>query len=256
MHPTALITGASSGIGWELAHIHAEHGGNLIVVARRLDRLQQLKKELEQKHSVDVTVIQKDLSTSHAAEELYQDVKSRNLKVDYLINNAAVGGCGFFQEWDWPYYQGMINLNVMELAGLTRLFLDDMIERDFGKILNVSSGTGFIPGPKHAVYYATKAFVNSFSEAVADEVSGRNITVTAFCPGATKTEFGNNIRAPRNKGFNRRFSSARKVAEYGYQAMLKGTPMAIYGLTLKIVVHGILRLLPRSVITKLSRANN
>lgn len=250
---TALITGASVGIGMELARIHAAHGGNLIVVARRDEKLHELKKELEEKHQITVTVIPKDLSVPGAAEELYQEVQARNLQVDFLINNAGFGGRGFFHESDWDRDKAMINLNILALTALTRLFVNDMVARKSGKIVNVASMAGFLPGPLQAIYYATKAYVLSFSEAIANELAGTGVTVTALCPGATNTEFARvadleNVRVFKNT------ASAESVAREGYRAMLRGTVVNVTGLLNKFTIHFLLRLCPRGLLRRISRA--
>lgn len=170
MTNTALITGASSGIGRELATIHAEHGGDLIIVARSKDKLQTLKDELEDAHGVSVTVIVSDLSDPKAPKKLYDKVKKSKQQVDILINNAGFGGQGYFHERDRDADRTMIQLNVLALTELTRYFLDDMVERGSGRILQVSSTASFMPGPLQAVYFATKAFVQSFSNALSREL--------------------------------------------------------------------------------------
>ena len=187
---TALITGASSGIGLEFAHIHAEHGGDLVVVARRREKLEELKSDLESKHSIKVTVIIKDLTQPEAAREVYDEVKRMGLDVEYLINNAGFGGRGKFHERRWEDDLSMINLNIVALTALTRFFLPDFVARNSGRILNVSSTACFMPGPLQAVYYASKAYVTFFSNAIAEELHDTNITVTALLPGATESEFG------------------------------------------------------------------
>ncbi|MFT5818607.1 MAG: short-subunit dehydrogenase, partial [Lentimonas sp.] len=166
MKKTALITGASSGIGRELAHIHAATGGNLILVARSTQKLNELKIELESKHKIIAAVITKDLTAPNAAQELYDEVKSLNIEVDYLINNAGFGGIGKFLERKLEEDVSMIQLNVVALTQLTHLFSQDFVKRASGKVLNVSSTASLIPGPLQATYYATKAFVTSFSNAL------------------------------------------------------------------------------------------
>ncbi len=144
---TALITGASSGIGKELAFIHAEQGGDLVIVARSESALEQLKSDLEKKYSVTVTVIVKDLSKQESAQELYNEIKAQNIRVNYLINNAGFGGRGKFHEREWEQDLAMINLNIVALTALTRFFLPEMVKRNEGRILNVSSTASFMPGP-------------------------------------------------------------------------------------------------------------
>jgi short-subunit dehydrogenase len=220
MKQVALITGASSGIGLEMAKIHAARGGDLILVARRQEELEKLKSELESQYKIEVLVIAKDLSVTNAAEWLYADIKNRNIAVDFLINNAGYGGHGKFIERDWIKDKAMINVNVVALVTLTRLFLDDMLARNSGKILNVSSVGGFLPGPLQAVYYATKGFVLSFSQAIANELKGTDVTITVLCPGATKTEFAQTANMEDVPGFHLFEAKADDVARFGYEAML------------------------------------
>ncbi|PKP00754.1 MAG: short-chain dehydrogenase, partial [Bacteroidetes bacterium HGW-Bacteroidetes-9] len=162
---TILITGASSGIGKEIANIHAERGGDLVIVARSKDKLDQLKAELESKHSVKVTVIVKDLGLPDAPKEIYDEVKKTGIEIDYLVNNAGFGGLGKFHQREWEQDLAMINLNIVALTALTRLFLPDFVKRNSGRILNVSSTASLMPGPLQAVYFASKAYVTSFSNA-------------------------------------------------------------------------------------------
>jgi len=230
MNKTALITGASSGIGKELALIHAEKGGDLIIVARSLDKLNNLKTTLENKYNNKVYVIQKDLTQPSATKEVYNEVKSNGLKVDFLINNAGFGGLGNFNERDINDDVAMINLNITALTTLTHYFLQDFVANNNGKILNVSSTASLMAGPLQAVYFATKAYVTSFSNAIAEELSNTNVTVTNLMPGATATEFGKVAGMEKTALFDKTVS-ARSVAEDGYNAMMKGKLDIISGLT-------------------------
>lgn len=230
MKKVALITGASSGIGKELAYIHAEKGGDLIIVARSEDKLNQLKADLEQKHKVKVMVLVKDLTKAEAPQEIYDAVKGGGVAVEYLINNAGFGGRGKFHERAWEQDLAMINLNIVALTALTRLFLPDMVQRNSGRILNVSSTASLLPGPLQAVYYATKAYVTSFSNAIAEELYDTKITVTALLPGATETEFAKVSGMDKTSLFSNTVS-ARSVAEDGYKAMMAGKLDIISGLT-------------------------
>ncbi len=253
MIKTALITGASNGIGYELARVHAENEVNLVLVARRKDKLEELRSELEKKYKVWVYTIGKDLSVPGAAKDIYDDVKNRSISIDYLINNAGFGDYGLFAQSDWTKQEKMINLNVMALTHLTWLFLPDMICRGSGKILNVASTASFQPGPTMSVYFATKAFVLSFSEAVNNEVRAQGITVTALCPGSTVSDF-QAVAAGREKSSfeHNRFPSSRQVAEYGFHAMMKGKAVAIHGFTNSLVA-GSVRIAPRSLVVKIAR---
>jgi short-subunit dehydrogenase len=226
----ALITGASSGIGAELARIHAERGGDLVIVARREDKLKALKKELEDKYGIKVLVIAKDLTLPGAASDIYEEVTQAAVEVHYLINNAGFGGRGKFHERAWEQDLAMINLNVIALTALTRFFLPDFVERNEGRILNVSSTASLMAGPLQAVYYATKAYVTSFSNAIAEELHDTNVTVTALLPGATETEFASTSGMDQTSLFNKT-ASARSVAEDGYNAMLAGKLDVVSGVT-------------------------
>lgn len=253
MSKTALITGASNGIGYELAKVHAEKGVNMVVVARSKNKLEELRKEIEVKHKVWVYTVGKDLSVPGAAKEVYDELKSKNISIDYLINNAGFGDFGLFAESDWPRQEQMINLNITALAHFTRLFLPDMICRGGGRILNLASIASFQPGPTMSVYFATKAFVLSFSEAINNEVRPHNITVTAFCPGATHTGFQANASKRDSKLFSgNKFPAAREVAEYGYRAMMKGKAVVIHGLKNSIIIN-LIRFTPRSLVLKMTR---
>ena len=253
MKNVALITGASSGIGLELAHIHAEQGGNLVIVARRADKLTSLKQELEQKHKVQVHTITKDLSIPTAAQEVYDEVIQAGITVDYLINNAGFGGHGKFHERDWQQDLNMINLNIVALTALTRLFLPDMVARNSGRILNVSSTASFLPGPLQAVYYATKHYVTAFSNGIAEELHDTSVTVTALLPGATETEFAATSGMDKTDLFKNSFS-ARGVAEDGYQGMLKGKLDVVSGLSgSQKMMMGVLPLMPKKRLLKMVR---
>ena len=230
MDKVALITGASSGIGRELAGIHAEHGGDLVIVARREDKLNEIKIHLESKHSVEVTIIPKDLTRPEAAQEVYDYVKNAGIEVEYLINNAGFGGRGKFFERSWKQDLAMIQLNIVALTALSRFFLPDFVKRNSGRILNVSSTASLVPGPLQAVYYATKAYVTSFSNALAEELHDTNVTVTALLPGVTETEFAHTSGMDKTS-ISKKAASARTVAQDGYDAMLAGKLDVISGFT-------------------------
>ena len=231
MKNTALITGASAGIGRELAIIHAEKGGDLVVVARRQEQLEALKAELESRHGIEVRVLVFDLTDRSAPSALYQQLKDEGIEIEVLINNAGFGGVGKFHQRDWNEDLAMIHLNVMALTELTRLFLPDMVTRRTGKILNVSSTASLMPGPLQAVYFATKAFVTSLSNALAYELRGTGVTVSALLPGATGTEFARVSGMERAPLFQKT-ASARRVAQDGYDGMLTGQLNIISGLSL------------------------
>jgi len=253
MNKTALITGASGGIGYELASIHAAHGGNVVLVARSEGKLHDFKTTLEAKYPASVHVICKDLSVPQAAQEVYDEVKRRGIAVDYLVNNAGFGDYGMFYSTSWAKEEKMISLNITSLTLLTKLFITDMMERGGGKILNVASTAAFQPGPAMAVYFATKAYVLNFSQAVNDEVRDKGITVTALCPGPTVSGFREAAGLQNSKLFSSKaLPTSREVAEYGYHAMLKGKAVAIHGFRNRLLVFA-LRLAPRSFIVKTVR---
>lgn len=227
---TALITGASSGIGKELARIHARSGGDLVIVARRKDKLEALKTELEENHSVEVTVIAKDLTQASAAQEIYDEVTRAGIEIEFLINNAGFGGHGKFHEREWSQDLAMIQLNIVTLTALSRLFLPAFVQRNSGRILNVSSTASFMPGPLQAVYFATKAYVTFLSNAIAEELHDTQVTVTALLPGATETEFASTSGMEKTDLFANTVS-AKSVAQDGYDAMVAGKLQVVSGLT-------------------------
>ncbi|NOU16463.1 MAG: SDR family oxidoreductase [Bacteroidales bacterium] len=253
MKKTALITGASSGIGLELARIHAAKGGNLVLVARSKSKLDELKIELEKKHGISVYVIGKDLSSPNAAAEVYAELKQQKIDIDYLINNAGFGDYGLFFDSDWEKQEQMINLNILALTHFTKLFLKDMVERKNGKILNIASTASFQPGPTMAVYCATKSYVLSFSEAINNEVREFGVTVTALCPGATTSGFQAAASLEGSNLFEgKKLPTSMEVAKYGYKAMMKGKAVAIHGLMNSIMANSI-RFTPRSLVVKITR---
>lgn len=253
MNKTALITGASSGIGLELVRIHASKGDNLVLVARRKGKLEELKTELEKAANISVHVIEKDLSLVDAAQEIYNTTSQQNITVDYLINNAGFGDYGKYHESDWNKQAMMIQLNVTALTQLCKLYLKDMTERGNGKIMNVASTAAFQPGPLMSIYYATKSFVLHFSEAIANEVKDNGVTVTALCPGATISGFEDAANLGESKLFKgKKLPSSKVVAEYGHKAMMKGKPVAIHGFMNKVLANSV-RFSPRGMVVKITR---
>ena len=233
---TALITGASSGIGLELARVFAEEGFNLILVSRQRDTLEQLGRELNQSHHVQVIAIEKDLFQPAAAEELYAELKNRGQRVDVLVNNAGQGESGKVYEIDLHRQLDIIQLNVSSLVALTHLFLQDMVERNEGKILNLGSVASMMPHPRMAVYAATKAFVLSFSEALRHELKDTNITVTTLMPGPTETDFFNKAHLQDTNVGQMKKADPATVAEAGYKALMDGDDKIIQGLMNKLQV--------------------
>lgn len=252
MSKTALITGASGGIGLELARIHASEGGNLVLVARSGERLEAIKSEFETRYNVSVRFLVSDLSLRHASKKVYDEITGHGIPIDYLINNAGFGDFGLFAQSDWDKQESMINLNITALAHMTRLFLPGMISRGGGKILNVASLAAFTPGPTMSVYFATKAFVLSFSEALNNELKGKNITVTTLCPGSTESRFHEVALGDPKLVKERKMMSAAEVAETGYRAMLSGKPVVIPGLKNSILAFAS-RFVPREMVVKSAR---
>lgn len=250
---TALITGASNGIGLELAKVHASKGGNLVLVARNKSKLEELKTQLEQQYKIKVYIIGKDLSANNAAQEVYDETQKQNIQIDYLINNAGFGDFGMFAETDWNKELQMINLNITTLTQFTKLYLQDMVKRRNGKIMNVASTAAFQSGPTMAVYYATKAYVLSFSEAIDNEVSDKGVTVTALCPGATESGFqAAAAMEESNLVKGKKLPTSKEVAEYGYAAMLKGKTVAIHGFMNWFLANSV-RFMPRALVVKVTR---
>lgn len=251
MNETVLITGATNGIGLELTKIFAKKKYNLILVARNEKRLLKMKKYFERKYSIDVMILSKDLTKEKAVEEVYHAVSSEQKHVDILINNAGFGDFGCFNEADWEKLNNMITLNVTALMHMTKLFMNGMIEKGYGRILNVASTAAFQPGPFMAVYFATKACVLSFSEAIAEELKGSKVTVTALCPGPTSTGFEKAAACENSKLFyTNPPADAKKVAKYAYHSLMKGKVVAVYGLRNWVVTEAV-RIAPRSVVRKL-----
>ncbi|HEY0055470.1 MAG TPA: SDR family oxidoreductase [Pedobacter sp.] len=233
----ALITGATSGIGYELAKLFAQDGYNLIVVARNREELERAAGELNEQHHIQVVPIAKDLFKRESSFEIYQEVQSMGIQVDVLVNNAGQGQYGEFVDTDINRELDIIQLNIGAYVILTKLFLQDMVIRDQGKILNVSSIGGEMPGPLQAVYHATKAFVTSFTEAIRSENKGRNITITALLPGVTDTDFfrkADQEDAKMVKEGHR--ADPAKVAKVGFEALMEGKDKVIPGFANKAMV--------------------
>lgn len=235
---TALITGASSGLGMELARLHAQNGDDLVLVARSVSKMQALKDELEKQHGIQVTVIGKDLSLPTAPEEVYDEVKQKGITIEYLINNAGFGGRGTFAERPMEQEMMMVNVDIVALTKLTKLYLPEMISRGHGRILNVSSPAGEMPGPLQAVYYASKAYVTSLSNAIWYEAKDTGVTVTTLLPGAMDSGFTRASDMQNTKLFEKMVSPAI-VAKAGFEGMMKGKMTVTGGLTFmqKIFTH-------------------
>ena len=256
----AIVTGASGGIGFELAKLLAQDKYNLVLIARNINRLNEIKTQFENKYSISIITIQKDLSISESAKELFAEIKNKKIKISILINNAGFGDFAYFAESNIDKQLSMIHLNITSLTELTRLILPEFINQKEGKILNLASIASFMPGPMMSVYYATKAYVLSFTEAISAELKGSGITVTALCPGPTKTKFFNAAEVDNPKFVKLlKASESSFVAEYGYKALIKGKVIAVPGFTNKFIISSI-RFAPRAfvrfLIRKLSENQN
>ncbi|HYL22529.1 MAG TPA: SDR family oxidoreductase [Gemmatimonadales bacterium] len=254
MDGVALITGASSGIGLELAKLFARDGHDVVLVARREAQLERLAAELADRYDVRATVIAADLADPAAPPEVARRVAAAGLDVRFLVNNAGYGLTGEFTRTDVATELRMIQVNITALTHLTKLFLPAMVAEHRGAILNVASIAGFVPGPLMAVYYATKAYVISFSEALAEETRHSGVTVTVLCPGTTRTEFqeraGFDLEAGRVRG--PWVADAASVARVGYVGMLQGKRLVVPGLVNKVMVLAT-RLVPRRLLARAIR---
>lgn len=226
----ALITGASEGIGYELAKLFAADEFNLVIVSRDQQQLSNVAAELRQ-HNVEVITITKDLFERQAAFDLYDEVKAKGITVDILVNNAGQGAYGLFKDNDVQRELGIIDLNIASLVIVTKLFLKDMVARNEGRILQLASIASQTPGPWQAVYHGTKAFVLSFSEAIREELKDTNITVTALQPGATDTDFFNkaDMQDSRIVQDKSSLSDPADVAKDGYEALMAGKDKVVSG---------------------------
>jgi short-subunit dehydrogenase len=252
---TALITGASGGIGLELARLLAANHFNLILVARSAEKLGALAAELRRQHKIDAVAVPIDLADPAAPEELFHVLDEQRIFIDVLVNNAGFGTHGSFAQSDPALELQMLQVNITALVHLTRLFLPNMIANQRGRILNVASTAAFQPGPFMAGYYASKAFVLSFSQAVASELQGSGVTVTALCPGPTNTGFQARAGVAETPLFKANTMTSAEVARIGYEATMKGKPIAIAGLKNRLLAFST-RLAPRSVATSIARKLN
>jgi len=254
MKPYALITGASSGIGLELANTFAKNGYNLVLVARSKDKLDAVAAECKTQHGTESLVIEADLSKMNSAQKIFETTKKAQINIDALVNNAGFGDFGEFSSRDWQKQSDMIHLNIHALTHLTHLYLPQMIEQKNGYILNVASIVAFFPGPLMSVYFATKAFVLSFSEAISEELIGTGVSVTALCPGATESGFQKAAVLEESRMVkNRKMPTAAEVAEYGYNAMIAKKVVAVPGLLNNLRVLSP-RFLPRSTMRKIVKS--
>jgi short-subunit dehydrogenase len=249
---TALITGASTGIGRELALLFARDGAKLVLVARNTERLQELAAELRDRFGSESLVLSEDLSDVGAPKRILDQLATKNIDVDVLVNNAGFGAVGEIAQIGDDKQADMIKVNVLALAELTRAMLPGMIARRRGGVLNVGSTAGFQPGPYMAVYYATKAFVLSYTEALAEEVSGAGVKVTCLCPGPTATEFARSAKMEDTLLFNMGSMSAAKVAKVGYRGFRRGRVIVIPGVMNKFGAMAV-RFVPRIVARKFTK---
>jgi uncharacterized protein len=252
--PVALVTGASSGIGRELSRILAREGHDLVLVARREPELQELADELKSHYGTTSTVVTTDLSAPEGAPQVFDAVTAAGLDIDVLVNNAGFGGSGRFTETDAGHEQRMVAVNIVALTDLTKLFLPAMTERRRGRVLNVASTAAFQPGPFMAIYYASKAYVLSFTEAIAEELVGTGVTATALCPGVVPSGFQDTAGISDSSPLlhSPGVKSAEYVAEAGYDGMIHGRRVVVPGALNKIGVQS-LRIAPRRAVVSVIR---
>jgi uncharacterized protein len=249
---TALITGASGGIGYELTLLFANDGFDCILVARSQDKLKELATRLEGEFQVRTLVLAKDLARPSAVDEIYEEVTAASMNVDVLVNNAGFPVFGLFHETDLQTELEMLQVNVVALTALTKLFLKPMVARRDGRILNLGSTAGFVPGPLMAVYYASKAYVLSFSEALANELEGTGVSVTCLCPGATRTGFQKRGALEDSRLVQGQIADAASVARTGYEGLMARKRVVIPGFTNKLVPW-VVRLSPRGMVARVVR---
>ena len=251
----ALITGASGGLGLEFAKILAEKKYDLVLVARNEGKLNAIKDQFESKYQIHISVCPADLSRVDAALDVFRFTQERQIAVDVLVNNAGFGDSGSFAECSWQKQYEMVQVNITAVMQLTHCFLPGMIERGHGRILNLSSVAAFCAGPDMSIYYASKAFVRSFSEAVAEEVRGTGVTVTALCPGPTATGFEKAADMQSGSAMFRRAADAVEVAVAGVRAMERGSALCYQGAFTKLM-NVCSRIAPRAVTRKFAKSMN
>lgn len=247
----ALITGATSGIGLELALNFARDQINLILISRHIDQLEKVKERILKDYDIDVVVIAKDLTHDGAPLEIYNEVKQKDLNVDYLINNAGFGTFGRFKDIDVDTEKDLVKLNVMSLLEMNKRFVPDMVERQFGYIMNVASMASFLPGPIMANYYASKAYVLSLSEAMYEELKEEGIKVSALCPGPVRTNFQETAKMKKSENLKSFMLEAKKVADVGYLGLWRGKAVVVPG-TLQKALPVLVKLMPRCLVRKIS----
>lgn len=248
-----LITGASSGIGYELARVCASHSHDLVLIARREELLLELKAELEAAHKVTVLTYRGDLTEANTRQQFFDWTQAQGIIPYGLVNNAGFGDLTPFAESNWEKQNAMLQLNIVALTHLTRLYLPAMIAQGRGRILNVASTAAFLPGAYMAVYYASKAYVLSFTEAIATEIENTGVTATTLCPGPTESEFADRAEIKDVSFFEgKKLPTSAEVAAYGYEAMEKGQRTAVHGTTNKVLSFAT-RLLPRKNLAEITK---
>ena len=256
MRETALVTGASGGIGEDFARLLAAGGRNVVLLARSADKLQALAGQLAAAHGIEATVLAADLAEPGATRQIVRTLAARGITIDILVNNAGFGTAGSFASLPADEQLEMLQVNAVALTALTRAFLPGMLERKRGRILNVASTAAFQPGPFMAVYYASKAYVLSLSEALAEEAAGTGVTVTCLCPGPTHTGFQQRAQVDKTRLFRLgRVMRSADVAQAGYDAMLAGRRLVTPGLMNALASQSV-RVTPRALLVKITRYLN
>ena len=255
MNKVTLITGSTSGIGFELSKNFAKDGNDLVLVSRNYNKLLETKEFIEGKYKVQTYIIEADLKNEKDIGDIIKFVKNNKLEVSNLVNNAGFGSFGYFHEIDKDWDLDMVKVNIGALTILSKAFIPNMIKAGVGGVLNVASTAGFQGGPFMAVYYATKAYVLSLSEALSQELKGTGVTITALCPGAVETEFQKVAKVQKSPLAKKNIMKAEIVAEIGYKAFKKGKAIVIPGIKNKILIQS-LRLLPRKLVGKIIKKVN
>jgi len=248
---TVLITGGSSGIGFELAKLFSQNNYNLVLVAKDKDKLTHAAETLKNP-STSLLLIAKDLSKTESSHEIHKELQDKNVFIDILVNNAGFATYGLFTETNLQEELNELQVNIVALTHLTKLFAKDMVSKKSGKILNVASTAAFAPGPFMTVYFASKAYVLSFSEALASELEGTGVFVSVLCPGPTDTSFADRAKLEKSRIFKGKKLSAEFVAKKAYEGLMNNQIIIIPSLKDKLMIQGI-RLLPRNAVTKLVR---
>jgi len=251
MEGYALVTGATSGIGLEIALNFARDGINLILVARTENKLIEIREKIKSEYGIEVLILAKDLTREEAPDEIYEEVEKRGIRVDFLINNAGFGSFGRLKDTDYETEKDLVKLNVLSLLQMNKLFVPLMAARHYGYVMNVASLAAFMPGPVMANYYASKAYVLSLSEAMHEELKQDGIKVTALCPGPVRTNFQERAQLQKTDTAKSFLMEAKKVADVGYIGLFRGKAIVVPG-TFEKIVPVITKLLPRCFVRKVS----